>query len=958
MPRKAYNIKMPDGNRFSFDYDTDVDGPLTKAKVADLYNKRVKPVQSEPEVASEGGLFSSLWRKATTPLLDIPEWGKSEGFFGNLQRSIASEDSIPARAANWANSRLLEPTTSPMGIASLPLGAARLGRLALGAIGTGFGLATSGDNISKAVENPTLENIGDAALSTSAIAAFPLAARRPILDATRPKATPSPDLKTVMAQADDIMRSRNTSTELPTVTRPDVNIPRLGSGPEELKSVGTYGIKPNTIDPQTGAPIRPSMRQSTNQQWIDRALPARTKELIGAVDKKSTPVKDYNPVAPEVEPVIIKAASSNNPILKEAANGVVNIEGKLRTEKSNIKKVTEGFTKSGLSILDEDSKAGKEISLLIQKTRALGDRIGGQWSDRFKHEVVKGLSDSEWETIRLAKEGKVNPGDLSPHLKDRLAKWEVLDSEVVGRAKSSGMKLERFSKDGRGGELVDFEGNENYFPRIYPEEFIKGKRVDVFDQLIKQGFSAEEANAMLDNSKKFGYRLISAQKQRHADVPGYRVDKEAYIKHLGDMGKRIAESENLGPRDLGDVNSPISKLVSQTNDKKRITDILSKHLGRVKTDEAAHNVANKIATYQAATKLGMFAISNQANKATIPIRGDLSAFYKAVKQYRATEGKRFAEQSGALQSAVMDVVNEIGGEGWVSKLYRTGASERANRSLASLTGKYTAENLYAKIKAGKGNAKDRSRLADLLYESPEKLDSIIGQQGLTEDQLALAGSRMSEITQGRAGSIDLPPYWTGHPATNVVTMFKKYAFRQTKMLKDAAKENPVKFITFGLPLLALTGEGIGDIKATVKGSLSGENLSEAIVNRGVDDGIVRNLMMQTGSKSLADLSGRIAENLSEAWTLGILGDLIESSSYQGGLLRFLAGPTLDSAGKILYGAGKAVRGDIKSLASHVVESTTPVPFSYPLGAKIRSNNKRGSGGGMPRLMPSLPRVNR
>lgn len=983
MPRYKVNIE---GQPFRFEWSKP-EKP-TREEILDLYSLQKKGLdrgvsshEVETPTPSEG-LFSRMYRRATTPLMDIPDWGKSEGFFGDIQRTIDPTTSHIGRLANFINTRGVEPATSPLGIASIPLAATRFGQLALGAAGTGFGIASSPEAVTRAVNEPSFENIGDAALSVSSLAAGPLAVRRSILNATRPRATPSigvDELNTRVASeqasrdlARDIaIRGRGSVANLDVSN--DIKVPRLGDRatnsanpmrPQPLdpdsavEGLGTYGIKSDRMDPQTGVNIRPSMRQSTNQKVFDALLPSRTKELIGQTRPKMSVSHEAKipDVIPEPEqPIIIKAASSNNPILKEAANGVANIESKnaggvqgkggRKDFKGRVKTVTENFAKSGISVLEDDSPAGKDISRLIQKTRAIGDQYGGTWSNRFKNEVLKGLDDNDWETLRLAKEGKLKleGGDLQ----NRLDKWNALDNEVVSKSKNVGMKMETYA-----GDVVDFEGNENYFPRIYPEEFLSGKKKDIFDELVSQGHSAKEAESIIENSRKFGHRLISPQHKRHADIPGYRTDKDAYIKHLDDMGKRIAETEYLGARDLGDVNSPLSQLLTKTNDKERIRQILEKHLGRVPVNEDAQKVANAISKYQAATKLGLFAISNQANKATIPIRSNLSGFYKAVKEYKTSAGKDFAEQSGALQSALRDVVNEVGGEGLISKLYRTGASERANRGLASISGKYTAQDLFLKLKKGKPSKGDKDRLSDLLYESPDNLDSILSQDKLTDQQLGLAGSRMSEITQGRAGSIDLPAYWTAHPMMNVLTMFKKYAFRQTKMLSDAARENPVKFISFGLPLLALTGEAIGDTKATIRGVISGEDISEQIASRGLDDGIVRTLMSQTGSKSLADLSGRIAENLSEAWTLGILGDLIESSGYQGGMLRFLAGPTLGQADKLSSGVGKAVRGNIRPLASHAVEAVVPSPFGNPLGKRIRGERESR------RMLPSLPRVTR
>jgi len=196
---------------------------------------------------------------------------------------------------------------------------------------------------------------------------------------------------------------------------------------------------------------------------------------------------------------------------------------------------------------------------------------------------------------------------------------------------------------------------------------------------------------------------------------------------------------------------------------------------------------------------------------------------------------------------------------------------------------------------------------------------------------------MSQITQGRAQSIDLPKIWSEHPIAEIPLIFKKYAFTQTRIIRDAVMENPGRNIPLALALYATMGEAIGDVKAGVKGTVSGQGAGQAIADRG--EGLER-----------------VFANLGQAWALGILSDLIGSGSKASGLAEFIGGPVVSDIGKAGYGAYQAAQGKPKPLLKQGAQA---IPFvGSGIAAQIGGGSSKAGLPRPPRASSSLPRVPR
>ena len=642
------------------------------------------------------------------------------------------------------------------------------------------------------------------------------------------------------------------------------------------------------------------------------------------------------PVGPQVgkfkgeatEGPVARAATSNIPELQDAAKKTTMWErGKAKVQGSAIGRAAADIAKSGTSVIKSSGKTGPELARVLSRTRLVGEYLGGDWTTRAK-EATKGLTPEQVKIYVESRDKGIVPND--PAVQQALQKRAALDAEVVKATKDSGAGIRTAE-----GKIIPFRERTNYWPHIYEKG--KFKDPNTVNELIAEGWSPEDAAQAVQNAGRYGERLISAQHERQGNAPGYRMDLNADYLHLNDLGKRVAEARELGPLDIADESSPVSQLIKGTAEPNRIREVVSRHLGRdmPETGTAAWGEVNQgIRKATTAAHLSHFALSNMSQLASVPLRSNLGAYTKAltktITDWKKSVGE--AEATGALQTIHQDLLREAGGESWVSKAYGLKQSETLNRSVAAISGKGTAESLFRQLKKDPTNKRARARLEDLILEPS---DNVLKQDALTPEQLGISGGRMSEITQGRAQLIDLPRKWTGEPAVELALIFKKYAFQQGRIIKAAIQENPGRNIPLFLATYAAMGEGLGDVKAGIKGSVSGQGAGEAIAERG--EGLER-----------------MINNMSQAWAFGMLGDVVEFMQRgPGGLAEFTLGPVVSDVGKAGY---NIARGSGKGLAKQAAQA---IPFvGSGIAAQVGGGSDKVGLPRPPRASSSLPRVPR
>ena len=125
--------------------------------------------------------------------------------------------------------------------------------------------------------------------------------------------------------------------------------------------------------------------------------------------------------------------------------------------------------------------------------------------------------------------------------------------------------------------------------------------------------------------------------------------------------------------------------------------------------------------------------------ATVPLRSNIAAYTKAVGKAFRNIGKTEAEGTGALESIKQDLHRQMGEEGPIGKAYMMKKSETYLRFVAAIAGKGTAESLFKTLKKNPADKIARKRLDNLVLED---VDTVLKQNALTPEQVAVAGGRM------------------------------------------------------------------------------------------------------------------------------------------------------------------------------------------------------------------------
>lgn len=598
--------------------------------------------------------------------------------------------------------------------------------------------------------------------------------------------------------------------------------------------------------------------------------------------------------------------------------GAVNISGEGPSPlRKSFREVYDDMATSGLTVIR--NLGGRDLEELLLRNRLDGEQLAGRLNSKLK-DITKGLTQEELDNYINVRDVGARP--LNQNVKDAFEQFKSFDSSFTQMAKKSGMGLKRGSK------IVPFEGlgkEGEHFAHIYGPEFFKDKE-GALNSIMKEGYTLEQAERILKKASEHGERLIDPQHGRTVNAPGYRKDINVDYQHINDMSKRIKEAIDFGPLDTADANSPISRMVAATDDPARVGKIVKRYLGREEPmNPAWARVNSSIVNFQTATKLSKFLINNIASLGMDPVMAGFKNTGKALAEtifdYPGARSK--AEVTGALQPIYKELVQEAGGPKGITKWFGVAKGEEFNRTVSAIAGKHTANDLFEKLKANPENPRLRKRVQDLILQNP---DDLLKQGKLSDWQVNRAGARMSEITQGRASNIDLPKLWSDTPAARLVMLYKRYAFQQSKNIKRAFDViGPAKTAAILAGTSAVLGEGLGDVNAVLKGTgrtIGGagnleDEISKAIAARG------------EGYK-------RIINNLAQAWALGYIGDLFDSSGRsKEGTAANLAGPVVGDIGETAYNIGNL---NAKGLAA---QGARMIPL---FGTGIASAISESSGG--------------
>lgn len=648
-----------------------------------------------------------------------------------------------------------------------------------------------------------------------------------------------------------------------------------------------FGLdEPNpTMGVRDAAPLPPIEQEPPNmgRNVADASDPFASDIPFGDVSSFPTDHIIDKVASQSLDPEVHQAAQ----ILKSGAPDISDVRtnerptGFVARKKQDASAIRQTLDKT---ILESDShalksmgEAGTELDRLARLKDAHRDAFSGELSSRINR-AAQGMTKEQLSKAIDVIEGKAQSADAK--INNFVDVYNQNEKELVGLMGEAGSQMKMNS-----GKLAPFQARENYFPHAFEPGYFDKNKGQIISELMKEkGISQVEAERTLTQARKNNPILSDALHERYANLTGYRKDLDVIHQHYIDMADRAFTDKYMGVNDIANPESTATSLIQKIgaeagpeaeNQARQIMSQFLKH-DELKVDPGV----NALTKYQALSKLGLSAASNLAGGITgTAARARVSSLAGAIREAFTVEGKFEAQRLGTLQSLFRDSAQEVG---YGSKMsYGNTSVENFLRTLSGLAGKREVQAIFESLKKNPESAYNRARLQELTLENPDKL---LAQDKLTDMQIKTAANKFTDLTQGRQNSLDLPHNWSNSPTANVLTQFKKYAFIQSKNLKDAMILDLRHGRINGLLKLAVAsgvlGEGAADIKE--------------LIRKGTIEGRPEGWM-------------RIIDNAANAYGIGLLGDALSSATKgdPSEVLKTVAGPTVGDAADILASVGSA-----------------------------------------------------
>jgi hypothetical protein len=557
--------------------------------------------------------------------------------------------------------------------------------------------------------------------------------------------------------------------------------------------------------------------------------------------------------------------------------------------------------------------AGEKVADFYRAYRTDKGVIGGNWESQY-NDILSEIPKGQFEQVRAGLE--TGQPLANPALEAARLKMAALDKEMVDAALKAQLKL----RGETGKPLVPFTPHENYWPHIYPPEFWDDSAnvanalakkynlpIEVATDVVGRA-SVNGGKLVLESERigkemaeRFGPQLKGFQHGRELNLEGYRTDPDAYRIHIRDMADRLSAKKYFGDLDI--AGKPGEDAFATLIQQAKGPDDIKQLLVRVFNREGKHptagatKVANAVMTASTLKNLSMFFWNNLVQNAALVSQGSIKGLAKGIASIpRRAMRLKSGLEGGALNPVHSDAISGL--EGATNKVSRAtnqafsiSRGEIFNRSLSSVVGRGTAESLHAEFLRNPNNARVRAQLEKLTMTTGEEL---LQQKTLTKLQLDRAAGVMSEATQGRAQSFDLPYHWTGGssaPYKNLALQFKKYPFVQAKLFVNAMAQNPAQTLLAGVPAYYAASEGIQ----------AGKDAKRAAVASIGSPKTFGQAWKEEREKHGSGLP-RVASVLANSWMVGLPTDIMQGAVTKGGLVK-AAVPVSASDVQDLFNAG-------------------------------------------------------
>lgn len=613
----------------------------------------------------------------------------------------------------------------------------------------------------------------------------------------------------------------------------------------EVKAPPTRDLRGGTAALEPGEPILPS------------ALKARKENVKANTGLNISNIKIPPEVPKEIAEPIAKGVDN---FVKEASQPSI-------------------LMKSVYTQLARTGPKGKELVQRFQRAAQKRAEYDAVWTEPLFSTGAK-LSKKEFDNFGAYVEGRMPVPNA--RVQNAVDEWTRAQNMMGDMAVSKQLHMKR------GEEIIPFQKIESgYWPHIPVEQLTKKT---IVDKLMAGGMSRHEAAIVAKRWENTGEIFLGPQHSRLNNTFQYRDDFDIALHHGRSMSKRIANHEELGPKDIAGRNEEgIANLIEDTNDPKLTYKLAKRLAGREELpNERLVNGLNLVRKSMSLTKLPSFTLPNvilgQAMNAFEAFASNhpIAAAKEVFKLFNATYRSEI-RAAGVYNSFNRTLLEEIGS--WRNlDPFLIGTGEKINRSIAAAVGRSTIREVFKDYKAGVNTKAARYYIETLLARDPDSITAI------TPELERFAAGRMAEITQGLNNPGNLPYGWSnpintyGSAATQLLLIFKKIGFQTTKTVKDTIMANPKVAIPAWLAISQVAGEMVGDVKSMI-----------------------------TGKERPEELINRIANNWGNAFMLGLPWDLVTSAQYgPAGLLSSALGPVYGGISELMftgYQVGKNLAND-------------------------------------------------
>ena len=560
--------------------------------------------------------------------------------------------------------------------------------------------------------------------------------------------------------------------------------------------------------------------------------------------------------------------------------------------------------------------SGKELSKRVDAVYQNAEIKAGNLVADLKN-AYQGLNKQNIENINRFLDGQdvqLTPQEIQVSQKIRT----MLDS-VVTEGQQKG--LQELLPDGN---IVPLQKRENYFPQIIDLKKLEQYKQVVIDHLIstKQFPDQNAAKAFVEDMIN-GSPIYEAYKRYATNVPARRFgnlefartldlptivrryDPDVIAEYFSRASHRLEEVSQFGVNNE-QLNTLLDGVAREGYDYQKARTIVERALGVASDNTAVRQAVGKLKQIQSLTKLGLGAITNIGQTTNTFASAGFKNTFGAIKDSFTPQGKEYAERAGVvLTDTLQQFSEEALGKGPLTKITAPGFRrvERFNRIVAANAGKRLVIEMVDRLKTNP-NDKEATKILQKLIGNVN-IEQILS-EGFTPEQLQRAGNNMSNITQFRVRSWDMPMAFN-NPYVSLAMQFKSFAYNHADFM---AKEviAPIKNGNFA-PL----------IRFTIAGMILGELLQDT------------KAMLRFRDRP-EDLRERLADNITSVGGLGIAGDIVNAASRgPEAVMKWIAGPTLSDIGDIAGGIGLAAQGKPKTIARFGIRQ---IPIVGPSAANL------------------------